>query len=70
VVQELTTKLTAIIEVSEGSPTQVLVYFKYTVVPSSKGSIEYIVIIVGSDGSDVNQAREAADVKVPDNELL
>jgi hypothetical protein len=60
-------KLTAIIEVHEYVPPQVVVCFKYTVVPASDKSLEDIVSEVVSNE---NQVREFADAYVPDDVLL
>jgi hypothetical protein len=62
------TKLTAIVEVYEYVPPQVVVYFRKTVVPPSEISLDDIVTEVGLTA--VSQARELADVKVPDKVLL
>jgi hypothetical protein len=60
-------KLTAIIEVYEYVPPQDVVCAKYTVVPASDKSVEYIVSEVVLY---VNQVRESTDVYVPDKVLL
>ena len=68
VLEQGSTKLTAIVEVYEQLPPQDVVCAKYTVVPASDKSVEYIVSEVGQ--TDVSQAKEFTDVYVPDKVLL